>query len=136
MSDKTLTPKAANKRYFSRMFGAACGYVGSVFGVSFLIDKGDPVTVVTILAALIPGFFVLMMLWAVWRFVNEVDEVARHDLTQAMLVALFSVLAISGGWGLVELFNTNLPRLPVFWVFPVFFLIFGFVNCFRFGRIV
>ena len=90
----------------------------------------------TILAALVPGLFILAMLWAVWRYVAEVDEVARHDFVQAKLVALFSVLAISGGWGLVELFNTNVPRLPVFWIFPIYFMIFGLVSCFRFRRIV
>lgn len=136
MSTNLITPKAVKKRYFARMSGAAAGYLGAVFGVSFLLDKDDPVTVLTILAAMIPGLFIFMMLWAVWRYVAEVDEVARHDYVQAMLIALFSVLALSGGWGLVELFNENMPRLPVFWIFPIFFMIFGLVSCFRFKRFV
>jgi cytochrome c-type biogenesis protein CcmH/NrfF len=134
MTTINLTPKQAAKQYGCRMMGAALGYLGATFGAAMVLDEGDPVTVITILVALVPAAFVLLMLRAVWRYMKEMDEVARYDHTQAMLIALFVVLSVGGGWGLVELFNEELPRLPIFWVFPGFFFIYGLVACFVFGR--
>lgn len=134
MPNTTLTPKQAQKRYMGRMLGASGAYIGTVLAASFVVDEGDAVTVSTILVALVPAICILFMLRAVWMYLNEVDEVARHDFTQAMMVSLFIILAIGGGWGLVELFNDNLPRLPIFYVFPAFFGIYGLVSCFGFGR--
>ncbi|MGB3454978.1 MAG: hypothetical protein WBG08_12070 [Litorimonas sp.] len=136
MTSLELTPRMAKKRYMGRMLGASLGYVGSIVGAAFLIESGDPITPVTVLAALAPAAFILLMLVAVWRYVAEVDEVARHDYVQSMLFALFGILALSGGWGLVELFNEDLPRLPVFWILPVFFALFGLVNLIRHRRCI
>lgn len=134
MTSKTLSPKTAHKNYMGRMLGASGGYIGTVFAAAFVIDDGDPVSVITILVSLLPAIFVLLMIRAVWRYISEVDEVARHDYVQAMMAALFIVLALSGSWGLVELFNDDLPRVPIFWVFPIFFFAFGIVSSFRYRR--
>lgn len=134
MTDAILTPKQASKQYTFRMMGASLGYLGATMGAAAVLDKGDPVSLITILVALVPGLFVLLMLRAVWRYMREMDEVARFDHTRAMMVALFLILSVAGGWGLVELFNESLPRLPVFWVFPGFFFAYGLISCFVFGR--
>lgn len=129
-----MKPKQANKKYFATMLGASLGYIGSVFGVSFLHDKLTDGSVAGILLSLVPGLFICMMLLSVWQYLKDVDEVARHELTQSMMAGLFVLLALSGGWGLVELFNDSLPRLPVFWAFPVFFLTYGAVSAIRYRR--
>lgn len=134
MSGVKVTPGQAKKSYMARMLGASLGYIGTIIGAVFVIDKDDPVSLVTIAVAALPGIFIILMVRAVWRFIREVDEVARHDYTQAMMNGLFAVLALSGSWGLIELFHEGLPRLPVFWIFPIFFMIFGLASCFRFGR--
>lgn len=131
-----MKPKDANKRYFSRMLGASLGYIGSVFGATFLHNKLIDGSVLGIFLSLVPGIFICLMLLAVWRYLNEADEVVRYDLTQAMMVGLFALLALSGGWGLVELYNDSLPRLPIFFAFPVFFLTFGAVSALKYRRCV
>ncbi len=131
-----MKPKQANKRYLSTMLGASGGYLGSVFGVSFAHDHLIDGSAAGILLSLVPGIFICLMLFSVWRYLKEVDEVVRHQLTQALLAGLFSLLALSGGWGLVELFNDSLPRLPVFFAFPVFFATFGLVSAIRYKRCV
>lgn len=131
-----MKPKQANKRYMSTMIGSSLGYLGSVFGVSFLHDKVPDGSIAGILIAGIPGLFICLMLFAVWRYLNDVDEVVRHQLTQAMLIGLFVLLALSGGWGLVELFNDSLPRLPIFFAFPIFFLAYGLVAGIKYRRCV
>ncbi|MEL6687819.1 MAG: hypothetical protein AAFP97_09375 [Pseudomonadota bacterium] len=129
-----ITPKQAAKKYVSRVFGASLGYIGAVFGVSFLIDDGDPVTVFTIMAALLPGIFIVLMVLALWKYLSEMDEVARHDHSRALLIAAFTVLGLAGSWGLVELYNDAFPRIPVFFVYPAFFGVYGIVACMLYGR--
>lgn len=129
-----MTPKLAKKRYFATMMGSALGYLGAVFGVSFLHDKLTDGSILAILLAVIPAIFISGMIWSLWRYLNDIDEVGRHYLTQAMMSALAIVLAISGGWGLVELYNESLPRLPIFYVFPAFFLIFGLISKFKYKQ--
>lgn len=129
-----MTQRQVKKRYISSIMGASLGYLGAVFGVTFIHDKFTDGSVPAIIISLIPGIFICLMIWSVWQYLKGVDEVARHDLTQAMMAGLFMLLALSGGWGLVELFNEDLPRLPIFFAFPVFFLIFGAVSCVKYKR--
>ena len=131
-----MQPKQAVKRYFLTVMGSSLGYLGAVLGISFVHDKVPDGSLAGICLALVPGIFICLMLHAVWRFLKNTDEVARYELTQSMMAGLFVLLALSGGWGLVELFNDTLPRLPIFFAFPVFFLSFGGVAAIRYRRCV
>ncbi|MEP3890923.1 MAG: hypothetical protein ABJN69_10675 [Hellea sp.] len=131
-----MQPKLATKRYFFTVIGSSLGYLGSVFGITFIHDKVPDGSIAGILISLLPAVFICLMLRAVWQFLKDTDEVARHELTQSMMAGLFVLLALSGGWGLVELFNDSMPRLPVFFAFPVFFLSFGGVSAIRYRRCV
>lgn len=122
------------KRYIFTSMGASLGYLGAVFGVAFIHDKFIDGSLPAIIISMIPGIFICVIIWSVWQYIKDIDEVARHDLTQAMLIGLFVLLALSGGWGLVELFNDDMPRLPIFSAFPVFFLIFGLVSGLKYKR--
>lgn len=136
IKETIMKPKQAIKRYMGSVMGASGGYIGSVFGITFIHDKVPDGSIAGIFISLIPSVFIVLMTASLWRFLRETDEVARHDLTQAMMTGLFVLLALSGGWGLVELFNDSLPRLPIFFAFPAFFLIFGFVSAVKYKRCV
>lgn len=118
------------KRYRRTVMGAGAGYIGAVFGVSTQLDDGDPVTALNVFLAFLPGAFVLLMVYAMWVYIRDVDEAARHFLVKAMMSALFVTLAISGVWGLAELFLDGLPKLPVFFVFPIVMGMFGVFTAF------
>jgi len=61
-------------------------------------------------------------IWNMGRYLFEMeDEYLRMLETRKALVATALTLAICGGWGLVELF-TLVPRLPMFFVFPIWCL--------------
>ncbi|GLQ20627.1 hypothetical protein ACFFUB_01075 [Algimonas porphyrae] len=125
-----MSQKRAHRRYTFTMIGASLAYIGSVIGVALLTDDADPLTPLTLIAVFLPGIPILYMLWAMWRYLNEVDEVGRHFLTRAFMMALFGALAISGVWGLGELFLEALPRLPVFYIFPITMGLFGLATAF------
>lgn len=129
-----MKPELAKKRYMSMMIGSSLGYIATVFVVSYthgLLTEGSTPAIIL---SLVPAVPICLMLWSIWRFLDEMDEVARHVLTQSMLFGLFVLLALSGAWGLVELFNDSMPRLPIFFVFPAFFIIFGLVTGFKYKR--
>ncbi len=120
-----MTPKQANRRYVRLMLGGSFGYAVSLLGITFLLGKSDTITFGSVAFGLIPGIFVLIMLYSIWRFLKETDEAARHFASQDMMFATFIILAISGTWGLLEMLLDSLPKLPVFWLFPAFFMAFG-----------
>jgi len=116
---------SAIRRYKIRMLGSALGYTGALLGVTFFLKDRDVDTAVAAGLALIPALFVMGMLAAIWRYLRDTDEVQRFFLTRAMMFGLFAVLIVSGGWGLLEMVADDLPKLPVFWIFPIFFLVMG-----------
>jgi len=129
-----MTPKQAGRRYIMMMMSGSLGYLISVFGVSIFHDTFQDGSLAGITLSLIPAAFILIMIFSIYRFLNDMDEVARHDHSEAMLLSLFIILTLSGGWGLAELFNDSMPRLPVFFVFPIFFLIYGVISCMKYKR--
>ncbi|MDB2437804.1 hypothetical protein N9W89_03750 [Hellea sp.] len=131
-----MKPILVYKRYAFTTLGAGLGYLGSVIGTASLHDKVPDGSAVGIFISLIPAIFIGFMLRAFWRYLKDSDEVVRHDLTQAIMAGVFALLMLSGGWGLVELFNDSMPRLPIFYAFPAFFIIFGFVSAINYKRCV
>ena len=131
-----MTPKIALKRYLSLVLGSALGYLGTVFAVSLTHDMLIDGSIAAIILSLVPGVPLSVMVWSLWRYLKESDEVVRHDLTQSMMIGLFVLLALSGCWGLAELFNDSMPRLPLFFAFPLFFFILGIVSAIKFKRCV
>jgi len=129
-----MKPIQVCKRYMFSTLGYGFGFLGSVFGITFLHDKVPDGSAAGVLISLFPAVFIGLMLNAFWRFLKDVDEVARHDMTQAMMAGIFALLMLSGGWGLVELFNESLPHLPIFYAFPAFFLTFGLVSGVKYKR--
>ena len=125
-----MTHKQVTRRYTFTMIGASLAYAGTLIGATFFIDDGDPTTPLTFTVAMLPGIAIIYMLWGMWRYINDVDEVGRFFITRALLIALFGTLAISGVWGLAELFLEDLPRIPVFWVFPITMGLFGLASSF------
>jgi len=129
-----MSVKSELKRYMWSILGGSLGYAGALIGVTFALKSISGPLSLKISLSVIPGIFVLYMLHAIWRFVKNVDEAQRYFFTQSLMFATFTVLALSGVWGLVEMLVEEVPRVPVFWVFPVFFGALGLSTCFGPGR--
>lgn len=115
----------AYRRYLGRMGGAGAVYLVVIFiAAKVLHTSGHPVpaSVLSIGLALLPGVAVLAMIWAIGRLLVELDdEYLRMLEVRKALVATAVTLAASSVWGLLELF-TDVPRVPIFWVFPAWCL--------------
>ena len=124
-----MSPATAKRRYTLRLLGVTAGYLGSLVGVvSILNDHPDMTLGARIALSVLPAIFVIAMLVVMWKFFSEMDEVARHFNERAINVAAFVVLAISGSYGLIDMLVEGLPPLHIFWVFPIFFGVFGLVK--------
>ena len=129
-----MSRNRAVKRYMFSILGGSLGYAGALIGVSIALKSIAGPLSLKIALSLIPGIFVLYMLRVIWRFVKCADEAQRYFFTQAFVAAAFVVLALSGVWGLVEMLVDEVPALPVFWIFPAFFMALGLSSCVGPGR--
>ena len=115
------TPKQALRRYFKIFVPSMAAYLLLVFLAAYLIKNeivgGAPKYVL----AFLPGLAALAFLYGWFRFIRETDELARRVQTEASMVGLAVILSLSLGWGILEMFIETLPRLPLFYVFPLYF---------------
>jgi hypothetical protein len=109
----------AYRRYTGRMIPLSLAYVGAVGLASWLIPDGAAANVATVAIALVPGLAALGWIWAMARFLVELDdEYLRMLEIRKFLIATGFALAITSVWGLLELFTT-VPALPIFFVWPL-----------------
>lgn len=112
----------ATRRYIQIHLVLSVLYIALVLLASWFIPDDAPPTPGVILFALLPGLVVLGWIWNMGTYLFALeDEYLRMLETRKALVATALTLAICGGWGLVELFAA-VPRLPVFFVFPIWCL--------------
>lgn len=112
----------AMRRYFRVHVVLSALYIALVLVASLFIPDDAAPTPAVIAFALLPGIVVLGWIWNMGRLLAELeDEYLRMLEVRKMLWASAITLSICGGWGLVELF-ASVPRLPVFFVFPIWCL--------------
>lgn len=125
------------RRYIRRFVPITVAYMASIALATFLVVDNAPASALTIGLALLPGLAVLGWLWAMARLLVELDdEYLRMLEVRKMLVATGLALAITSVWGILELFSPDIPRMPVFFVFPMWCVglaIGQLVNRFGFG---
>jgi hypothetical protein len=115
-----MTRNPATARYTKRMVLIALAYIAGIMLASLTIDRSAPLGPLTIALALIPGFALLATIWAMGRFLADLtDEYLRMLEVRKFIIATGVTLAITSVWGLLELYSDSLPRLPVFYVFPI-----------------
>lgn len=115
-----MASNPATARYTKRMVLIAAAYVAGIVLASLTIDRAAPLGPLTIGLTLIPGAAMLAAIWAMGRFLTDLaDEYLRMLEVRKFIVATGVTLAITSVWGLLELFSDSLPRLPVFYVFPI-----------------
>lgn len=112
----------AQRRYIGRMIPVSIAYVAAIFAASAIIPEGATATPLTIGIALVPGLAILGFIWAIGSYFSELkDEYLRLLEVRKALVATGLTLALTATWGILELY-TDVPRVPLFSVFPVWCL--------------
>ena len=127
----------AIRRYGRRIIPITFAYVGAIAFATALVPANAPASALTIGLALLPGIAALGWLWAMGRLLIELDdEYLRMLEVRKFLIATGATLAITSVWGVLELYSPEVPKLAVFFVFPMWCLgltLGQLVNRFAFG---
>lgn len=108
-------PGAPARTYLMRMLVVSFAYVGSLFAASSLIEDGDPVTVLSVLIAIVPGLAVAGYFWAIGRYVREQqDEFLRMLMVRQSLIATGLTFSAASIWGFLESFG-QVGHLDAYW---------------------
>lgn len=109
-------------QYLTTHMALSAAYLGFVaLAAWFIPDNAEPSVLVIALAAL-PSLIVLGWIWNMGRFYLTLeDEFLRMLEVRKAMWATAITMGVCGGWGLIELFAA-VPRLPVFFVFPIWCL--------------
>jgi|GEM_PF-445103 len=112
----------AKSRYLLRMLAVSLAYVGSLFIAALLIDEGDPITVFSVVIALVPGLAVAGYFWAIGRYLQEQqDEFLRMLLVRQSLIATALAFSAAAMWGFLENFG-QAPHVDAYWWPIIWFL--------------
>jgi len=107
-------------RYNKRMAAIMMVYIAGIMLASLVIDRAAPLGPITIGLTLLPGLAIVAAIGAIGRFLTELaDEYLRMLEVRKVIIATGVTLAITSVWGLLEMYSASLPRLPVFYVFPI-----------------
>lgn len=128
MTETKHTPKQALRRYFKIFIPSMTAYMVFIFLAVWLI-RGELVSGFMMFAvALLPAIAALGFLYGWFRFIRETDELQRRVQTEAIIIGVAAILTLTLTWGILEMFIDTLPRLPVFWVFPIFICVQGLAS--------
>ena len=118
-----MAAQSSAKRRFMRMhLILSVLYIALVLLASWFVPDDAKATPMVIFWAVLPGLVVIGWIWNMGRYLMEMsDEYLRLLEIRKILVATGLTLAVSAGWGIIELFAA-VPRLPVFFVFPIWCL--------------
>lgn len=121
MTAQLMNP--AYRRYARRMLPLSLVYVGAIALATRLIPDNAAADAQTVGLALLPGLAVIGWIWAMGRLLVELeDEYLRMLEVRKFLVATGLTLAVCSVWGLLQLFAPSVPKLPLFFVFPLWAL--------------
>jgi hypothetical protein len=113
------TSNAAYRRYLRRFWPATALYVAAIALATWLIPDDAHASPLTVGIALLPGAGIVAMIWAMGRLLVELDDEFLKMLeVRKALAATGVVLVVASVWGILELY-TDVPRLPVFLIFPI-----------------
>lgn len=128
--DKKITPKQALKRYFTLFIPSMTAYLILVFVAVKLIKGGIVSGPLLYVTGLLPGLAALIFLYGYFRYIFETDELQRKVQIEATLVGTGAVLTFTLTWGLMEMFVNEMPHIPMFWIFPFYFVVQGVASAF------
>jgi hypothetical protein len=124
-----LPASKAAKRYTYRTLVAMPFYLILLFSTILILRHDHPSRPLAILLAILPSIPIVAIIVIVGLYLKEeTDEFQRSIFQQTLLWSMGCVLAITSVWGLLEMMIANLPHLPIFYIFPGFWLFFGILT--------
>ena len=124
-----MTSEQATHRFFKVFIPTMFIYIAATVGITWLLDSNGLPAGTLYALALIPIVAIFVAFWAQWRFAMELDEFLRLIQIKGTLFGIACVMIIASGWGQLERL-ADVPRLPVFWLLPIFWAAQGLATAF------
>ncbi|QFT33191.1 hypothetical protein K1718_20275 [Roseibium porphyridii] len=119
-----MTTEQATSRFFKIFIPAMIVYIVGTASIRWYPGSETLPAYSLYALALIPIVAIFIAFWAQWRFAMELDEFLRLIQIKGTLVGIACVMMIASGWGQLERL-ADVPRLPVFWLLPIFWAVQG-----------
>ena len=116
-----MTTEQANYRYFKAFIPSVAVYGVGTVSIFWLAENAAVSSITQYVLALIPIVAIFFAFWAHWRFANDVDEFMRLIQIKGVIFGIACVMIVAAGWGTLETL-ADAPRLPVFWLLPIFWV--------------
>src|ERR1041385_8531404 len=99
--------KAAYRRYLWRFTPLMLAYVATVYGVSWLFDRGEaPSGWAGYALAVLPAIPIVGVIFVMGLYlVEEKDEFMRMRQVMALLAGLGVIMSVSVVWGFLEIYK-------------------------------
>jgi amino acid permease len=122
-----MTQTIAHRRYMRLFVPAMLFYVVSILGISFVKEQEVLPDQIFYGLAVIPALAILVWVWGHMRYITELDEYLRGLQVRAIMFGMAGIMVIATVWGLMEEM-TDIVRIPIFYVVPGFYLIYGIAH--------
>ena len=119
-----MATKHAHRRYMKLFIPAMALYLFSMIGISFARKHGTLPEPMLYAVSISPAVFIIIWILGHMRYINELDEFLQKLRIKAVLFGLTAIMIIATIWGLMEEL-ASAPALPIFYVVPGFYLIYG-----------
>lgn len=113
---------AATRSYMVRFFSAMGAYVALLL-LSIYVLQRNPEAWWRGLVAVLPAIPATLVVLAVVRYVERMDELQRRIHLGALGFAAAVTALLTFTWGLLE--NAGFPRISMLWVFPLMCALWG-----------
>lgn len=121
MSKVQPSPKQALRRYFKVFIPSMSAYTGFIFLAAYLIKNEHVSGPLLYAVAILPALAALAFLFGYFRFMRESDEFVQRVQVEATMYGVAAILTICLSWGILEMLIETLPKLPIFWIIPIYF---------------
>ncbi|HIT74932.1 MAG TPA: hypothetical protein IAA98_05045 [Candidatus Avipropionibacterium avicola] len=109
-------PTRHARRYATRFTIGMATYVVLLVVALLAADRLDGIARMLVMLLPVPG--VLLVAWALWRYLVDADEMVRRDQLVSLALAFGLGSIITFTYGLLQL--AGAPELGWVWVFPVY----------------
>ena len=117
----TNNKSPAQRRYVLRISAAMAAYIVTLTAALRFVGGGDVTGPLAYVLALLPGFSVAAVFWAIGRLlVEERDEYLRMLMVRQSLVATAFTLSVATMWGFLENFDL-VPHVDAFYIAVLWF---------------
>ena len=119
-----MTEQSPMRRFRITVILSAGIYVATSFALAWAQDNSALSPLSLFMLSILPVLALLKVFQAYWNLVRQLDEYLRLLHTRSILMASAAILLIITVWGYLEI-STDVPRLPIYYLLPVFMIVFA-----------